>query len=558
MRTRFGIGLLGMAMLVFSAAPASAEQNWVDQFLSRYRPPAVEFPGAPTPSQQELMDMIRNGQLPLTPNDVINLLLNNNLDVGLNRLTPLSSQYLLHGLYRPFEPALHLSAGVTRNKTPSANQFSALDSVLLSHSYTFGYTQALPTGTNLEVDLSLNRSSSNSPFATFNPSWTGNVKYSFVQHLLKDFGRNINTRQIRIAQNNESISRIQFEQQVINLVVQAQKTYWDLVFSAEDIRVKQRSMELAQKTLSENQIQVNIGTLAPIDLVQAESEVAFRREALVVSTFAQTQSEDQVKKLITSQSDPGMVLARLAPMQPAKRPVNGDVPGVEEAIRIALENRPEMRQLAMELKNKDIDVEYTRNQLLPAIDVSGSYTQNGIGGTLTQRAGFGGPTIAVVPGGLGDTLHQLFGYNYTGFNLGVNVLIPLRNRAAQADNARAATEKRIAENRLSSIAQQIALDVRNALTQVEMNRARIDAAEKARELAERRLQSEQKKFDLGASTIRFVLEEQRNVTQAQTNEIAALVNYTKALVDFDRAAGLTLRKNNIQIDKTLNLPASGK
>ena len=131
--------------------------------------------------------------------------------------------------------------------------------------------------------------------------------------------------------------------------------------------------------------------------------------------------------------------------------------------------------------------------------------------------------------------------------------IPLRNRAAQADNARAATDKRIAENRIPAQAQQIALEVRNALTQVEMNKARIEAAQKARELAERRLEAEQKKFDLGASTIRFVLEEQRNVAQAQTDEIQSLVNYTKSLVDFDRSVGMTLKKNNIEVEKTLSL-----
>jgi outer membrane protein TolC len=161
-------------------------------------------------------------------------------------------------------------------------------------------------------------------------------------------------------------------------------------------------------------------------------------------------------------------------------------------------------------------------------------------------------------GGLGTAFGQLFGYNYGGYSAGFSVQIPLRNRAAQADNARAATEKRISENRLTAQAQQIALEVRNALTQVEMNRAKIDAAQIARELAERRLEAEQKKFDLGASTIRFVLEEQRNVAQAQTDELQSLVNYTKSLVDFDRAVGMTLKKNNIAVEKTLNFGATAK
>jgi outer membrane protein TolC len=418
----------------------------------------------------------------------------------------------------------------------------------LNRSYIASFGQNLETGTNLAVNLGFTRTSTNSTFYTFNPAWTSTISYSFLQHLTRNFGRDVNSRPIRIAQNNKQISDVQFEQQVIDLVVQAQKAYWDLAFDTEDIKVKQRSMDLAQKTLSDNQVQVNIGTMAPIDLVQAESEVASRQEALIVSTYTETQGEDQAKKLITFQADPGMVLAHLVAVEPVKHPQPSDVPTVQEAIRIALENRPEMRQLELDVRNKQIDIDYTKNQLLPAVDLTGSFTQNGLGGTKNPHAQdlaktFGSTSIV-------NPCLLALGCNFNGYSVGLSVQIPLSNRSAQADNARALTEKRISENRLNSTAQQIALEVRNALTQVEMNRARIEAAQKARELAERRLQSEQKKFDLGASTIRFVLEEQRNVTQAQTDEIAALVNYTKALVEVDRATGLTLKKNNIQLDKT--------
>jgi len=561
------IALLTVFTLAAGAPSASAQSNWITNFLNRYKPLDVTFPAAPPSPQQDLANMIRSGQLPLSVNDTISLVLSNNLDVGLNRLSPLLSEYTLLSTYRPFEPGLRLSATASESRTPSTSVFSGVPVtaavVQLSDSYLASFTQNLQSGTNLAVNFSLNRSSTNTKFATYNPSWTGSIQYSFLQHLARDFGRKANARPIRIAKNNQDISQVQFEQQVINLVVQAQKAYWDLVFNAEDIKVKQRSMNLAQKTLSDNQVQVNIGTMAPIDLVQAESEVASRQEALIVSTYTQTQSEDQVKKLITAQADPGMVLAHLLPVQPMKHPEPTDVPPVEQAIRIALENRTEMRQLDLDLKNRQIEVDYTKNQLLPSVDLTGSFTQTGLGGRqviLNPSNPFGADPTGYIPGGLSDTFGQLFGFcsagsktcNFTAYSAGLSIQIPLKNRAAQADNARALTDKRIAENRLGSTAQQIALDVRNTLTQVEMNRARIEAAQKARELAERRLQSEQKKFDLGASTIRFVLEEQRNVTQAQTDEIAALVNYTKALVEFDRATGMTLKKNNIQLDKTVN------
>lgn len=430
----------------------------------------------------------------------------------------------------------------------------------LSHAYTLGFGQSLETGTNVGVDFSLNRSSSNNAFNTFNPSWLGLIRYSATQHLLRDYGRTNGTRQIRIAQNNVKISETQFEMQVVDLLTQAQKTYWDLVFTAEDLKVKQRSMDLAQKTLADNRTQVEIGTLAPIDVVQAESEVATRNEQLVVSGFTQKQIEDQVKKLVTNVSDPGLVLARVTPIETVRRPSPGDVLPAAEAIRVAIENRPEIRQLDYELKNDEIDVAYAKNQMLPTFDISATYTQTGVGGKETLRNGFGAaaPIIAINPGGLGDTFGQMFGFDYTGYSIGFSLQIPLRNRAQQADYSRALTDKRQTESRGAARAQQVALEVRNALTIVEMNRARIDTAQVARQLAERRLDAEQKKFDLGASTIRFVLEEQRNVTQAQTNEIAALVNYTKSLVDYEKAVGLTLKKHNIEIDKTLSLPSTAR
>jgi outer membrane protein TolC len=550
------ISIVFVLLVVFCiTTPAHAATNFVEQFLSRYRPAPINLPSAPAPSAQVLAARIQNGMLPLTVNDVVQLMLENNLDISVNRLNPLSAEYLIETFYRPFEPTLRLQTTVNRNTQPATSQLTGAPSLsVLTGSYSVGYLQTLPTGTDLTVDFSLNRSSSNNAFSTFNPSWVGNIRYTFSQHLLRDYGRSVNERQIRVAQNNQKISETQFEMQLIDLVAQAQRTYWDLVFSGEDVKVKQRSMDLAQKTLSDNEIQVRIGTLAPIDLVQAQSELANRKEQMVVATFTQAQTGDVVKKFITAQQDPGLVLATLNPSQGARQPGPMDVPPVAEAIRIALENRPEMRQLQLNLDNKNIDLAYTKNQLLPNIDVVAAYNQNGVGGRETLRNGFGptAPIISVANGGLGDTFGQLFGYNYTGYSAGISILIPLRNKGARGDNARATTDKRLAENRLNAQAQQIALEVRNAITQVEMNKARIETAQTARELAERRLEAEQKKFDLGASTIRFVLEEQRNVAQSQTNEIQALVNYTKALVDADRAMGMTLKKNNIEVDKTLS------
>src|SRR5262249_46759035 len=338
------------------AAPAGAEinTNFIKDFLQRYRPSNVTFSSPVSAvSPQQLPDLIRSGQLPLTMGDLINLILQNNLDVGVNRLSPLSSQYLIDTFYRPFEPTLHLQATVNRNTTPATTILAgAASPTTLSGAYTVGFSQSMTTGTIVAIDATMNRSSSNSTFSTLNPSWSGTLRYSFTQHLARDFGRSVNNRQIRIAKNNEKMSEVQFERQMIDLVAQAQRSYWDLVFAAEDIKVKQRSVDLAQKTLSDNQIQVKMGTLAPIDIVQAEWEVANGRVQFVTSTYTEIQTQDQVKKLLTSQGDPGTVTAKLLAVEGARKPDPADVLSVEEAIKVALENRPEMKQIQLDLDNK--------------------------------------------------------------------------------------------------------------------------------------------------------------------------------------------------------------
>jgi outer membrane protein TolC len=535
------------------SVPASAAENWVDQFLSRWRPGPLSYPAA-TQTQDTLPNRIRDGQIPLSITDLITLTLENNLDITVNRLAPVSSDYAILTNYRPFEPVLRLGASVNRNTSQSQTQLTGVESVSeLSHSYTLGFGQSLKSGGDITVDFSLNRNSSNNAFNTFNPSWYGTIRYAFTHDVLNGFGSSVNTRGIRIAQNTKTISEAQFETQVIDLIAQAQKTYWDLVFTSDDLKVKQDSLALAEKTLADNQRQVEVGTMARIELVQARSQVSTRREELIVSDFTQTQIQDQIKKLVTRQPDPGLVLATIAPTQTAALPEAEDILPVESAIRVALENRPELRRASLELANSEIEVEYAKNQLLPTLTLSAEYVQNGVGGPQTIRAGFGpaAPIISVVPGGIGDMFSQLFASQTGGYTFGFNLQIPLSNRAQQAEYSRVTTVRRTSEEGIKALEQQIALEVRNAITAIEMNKARIEAAQTSRVLAEEQYMAEQRKFELGASTIRFVLEEQRNLQQAQTNEISAVVNYRKSVVDYDRALGMTLKKNNISIEKTL-------
>jgi len=552
--TRIAISILLITIL---AVPALAE-SWVEEFLRRYEP-AKGTGAVASSSTAAIGQLLRTGEVPVTLNDVINMMIDNNLDIRSNRLGPRSSYWQSLVFYRALQPSLRFNFNRTKNTTMSTNQVNGTIPQVsqLRTNYTVSFTQALSYGTSFAVDATMNRVESTSNFNLFNPSYTGQINYSVGQHLLRDRGKLANMRQIMVGQNNEKMSEIGFELQLTNLLVQAQKSYWDLVFAGQDLGVKQRSLDLAQRTLEENKMKVEIGTLARIDVVQTQADVAARREQLVISTFNVTSAEDQIKKMTSSDKDPAMFLIKLRAQDSPKRPEAVQLPSLEEGIRIALENRPEIKQVLLDMENKDIDVRYTKNQKLPIFDVTASYNQNGVGGTRFDRGTqIGGAATNVIPGGIGNAFGQLFGYDFTGYQMGFSFVIPLNNKAADADYQRALNEQRLSKSRMDVLAQQIAVEVRNAVTQVEMNRARIETAKVTRELAQQKMEAEQDKFGLGSSTLRFVLEEQRNVAQAESNELQAEVNFTKSLVDLDKAMGLTLSKNNIEIEKTLKAGGS--
>ena len=537
---------------LLASVPAEA-QNMVSDFFSRYRPPQVDLATLQTTQipPASLIALAEDGTVPLRVNDVIRMALENNLDVGVSRFTPSISEYAISVAYQRFDPTLTFSGTVNRNTTPSTTQLDgATTNTRLTGNYGVTYDHFLEYGSSYQVRFQMNRFSTNSGFSTVNPAYNGQLTYGFSQPLLRNFGTAINRSPITIAQNNLEISEIQFEQQVMDLAAQATNAYWDLVYAREDIRVQEASLALAERTLRDNQMQVQIGTLAPIEVVQAESAVATRRESLVVARYNQTRIEDSIKQLVSRVPDPAMVLLSLNPVEDVRNRTDEILP-VADAIQLALLNRPEMRQSELDIRNNDINLAVARNSLLPQLDLSASYTQSGIGGNAFVRSGIGGQTLMQVPGGIGGAFSDIFGFDFTGYSVGFSLQIPLSNKSAQANVARLTVQKRQNESRTAATAQGIATQVRDAYNQIEMNRARIEAAEVARELAERRLDAEQRKFTLGASAIRFVLDEQQNVTQAQTNEIRALVDYVKAIVAYDRAIGRTLERNNIQIEQEL-------
>jgi outer membrane protein TolC len=454
-----------------------------------------------------------------------------------------------------YDPILTGTLQLDHNHILSASSFAVPVTSQNTGLANFAYIQGFHTGTNVQVGFNNNRITTSSPFATLSPTLNSNFSARITQHLLQGFGFAPNDRFIRIAKNNREITDISFRLQVITTVDQIENIYWNLVYAYEYVRVQQEALNFAQKTLSDTKKQVEIGTLAPIEVVRAQSTVAADLQTL---TLAQTnlQLQQLLMKNALSRNlvDPVLADADVIPTSTMALPAQEPVAPTEELVNQALTHRAELAQLRINLTNTQISNQAIRSSLLPTVDLFAYYGGSGLGGAqnpsnLCSNNGdtFGCATTAVPSVGYGTTLNQLVDSTASDKGVGINISIPLRNRLAQATQIRSQLEYRQSEVRLQQFENQVRIEVRNAQFAVQQNRASVDSAQAAVELAQQSLDAEQKKYALGASTTTLVLQNENALAQAQSTLVSAMAAYEKAKVEMDRATGLLLENSGIQI-----------
>ena len=421
------------------------------------------------------------------------------------------------------------------------------------------YGQGFMTGTSYIMSFSGDRQSTTSLNTLFNPVVPAGMTLGFNQHLLNGFGYRANARFLRLSKTNARIADTVFREQVIITISQILNLYWDLVVFRENVRVAEKSLALAEKTLADNKRQVEIGTLAPIEVVRAESEEAARQEDLIVAQTKLQQQQELLKTAISKQVDKDLAGAQIEPTDSLPGPKPGDVPPLDEALREAAKNRPEIEQAELNLENQSVVIQANRNSLLPTLDVFATYAPTGLSGNSCPPPSFrvaGGCKIAGQPGilpvqgnGFSQSLSQVFRGNFPDYSFGMTLRIPLRNRSAQADAARALLEERQLRVQMQKTKNQIEQDVRNAEIAITQAKAQIAAASKAVTLSQQTLDAEQKKFQLGESTVFLVIQAQRDLAAAEVREVQARSAYAKALTQFSQATGTTLAKNNIELNE---------
>src|ERR1700730_2132308 len=461
-------------------------------------------------------------------------------------------------LIASFDPILTGTFQLDQNRSQTVSPFAPPFSDSHTSTWDFGYQEGFHWGTNLSVGFNNTRGTASplSPFQPFTTQYNSNFRAQATQHLLQGFGFAPNTRFIQIAKNNREISDVAFRWQITNTVDQIENMYWDLVFAYENVRVQQEQLAFAQKTLSDNQKQVQIGTLAPIEVVRAQSTVATNQQTLTLAlTNLQLQQLLMKNALSRTLVDPALADAEVIPTSTMELPAQEPIVPTQDLVNDALGHHPELAEARINLSNTDISNKAIRSALLPTVDLFAYYGGQGLGGDqnpsnlcVNQNPPIFGCSTKPAPSvGYSGGLNQLINSTAPDKGAGITVNIPLRNRAAQATQVRSEFVYRQAQLRIQQIENQIRIEVRNAQFGVQQNRASVASAQAALDLGRQSLDAEQKKYALGASTSTLVLQNQAAMTQAEVTLVSAQAAYEKAEVDLDRAIGLLLDHAGIQI-----------
>jgi outer membrane protein len=458
-------------------------------------------------------------------------------------------------LIASFDPILTGTFQLDQNRTQTVSPFAPPFSDSHTSTWDFGYQEGFQWGTNLSVGFNNTRGTASplSPFQPFMTQYNSNFRAQATQHLLQGFGFAPNTRFIQIAKNNREISDVAFRLQITSTVDQIENMYWDLVFAYENVRVQKEQLAFAQKTLSDNQKQVQIGTLAPIEVVRAQSTVATNQQTLTLAlTNLELQQLLMKNALSRTLVDPALADAEVIPTSTMELPAQEAVIPTQDLVNDALGHRPELAEARINLSNTDISNKAIRSSLLPSLDLFAYYQGTGLGGALnpnylciTQPSQCTGNTHPATS--YSGALGQLVDSTAPDKGVGLTLSIPLRNRTAQATQVRSEIEYRQAQLRIQQIENQIRIEVRNAQFGVQQNRASVASAQAALDLGRQSLDAEQKKYALGASTSTLVLQNQAAMTQAEVTLVSAQAAYEKAEVELDRAIGLLLDHAGIQI-----------
>jgi outer membrane protein len=599
----------------------SSSNGRFDRLTRNYRQRSV--PPISLSNSSRIDSLIRSGNLYLSAQDVIALSLENNIDIEVQRYGPLLAREVLKrasaggplrsvgssvapgpisvslsgvsvntngapvnaagsgvssggGIVTQLGPAIpaldpSLTAFVNfqHASAPQSNTFLSGTTSLVQdiRSYQVQYSQSWVYGLTAQLSFSSQHTKVNSLLYSLDPYTNGNLDLTLTQNLLNGFGSAVNGRNIRVQKNNLKVTDLQFKQQVITTVTAALNLYWDLVSFNQDVAARQQEVATAEQFLKNNQEQVRIGTLAEIEVTRAQSQLYAARQDLVISQTNLMQQETVLKNALsrTGVATSDLAEVHVIPLDTIAVPPADNLGGLNELVPQAMKNRVEIEQARINIDSNKLNLVGIKSSLKPTLQAFAELTNNGLSGALTDT-GASIPGFTYFAGGYGNLLGEIFRRNYPNYSAGFSLNIPLRNRAAQSDYVTSLIEIRQNELNLQKQANQIRVDVQNALIGLQQARARYDAAVQGRILSQQTFDADKRKYELGATTPYQVVQDQRDLASAQSSEAQAMANYSHSRIALDQALGTTLEVNNISLEEAIsghakaapsNLPPQG-
>lgn len=484
-------------------------------------------------------DIVLTNTLQLSLKDVITSTLKNNVSIAVQQFQSQIRKEEIITQEADFDPSLSFEAKATQEKILSSFAVSNPVTQQNTQNFDLSFDQKLKFGTQYELKFRNDRVETDSFFAALSPQYNSRFEINLTQPLLKNFGSDVNKTNIYIAKNNLDISDFDFKNKVIEVITDAENVYWDLVFSREDLKVQQKSVERAQDLERRVKAQVEVGTLAPLEILQAKSEVASREEAVIQARKLIQDNQDNLKNILNISFDSPDGQKEIQPVDSPKFLVKTPVL-LKESILTALKKRPDYLSRKKELNTKNIQVKFNENQLYPTLDLVGSFGLNGISGRNLATSPF--------PGDYPRSIDRTFSGDASTWEGGLVFSYPLGNRAAKSRLAVSKLETAQLLMDIKDLEKTIVVEVREAARQINTNKKRVQAARVARKLAEEKLSAEEKKFEVGLSTSFNVLEFQTDLATEQSKELKAVIDFNKSKINLRKVMATTLEEYNIQME----------
>ena len=476
-----------------------------------------------------------NEPLSLTLQETIETVLKNNISISVQSYNSKINEQFIFEKEADFDPTVDFEFTVGEETRQSASTLADSKTRDLDYDWDFSVSQKFVTGGDYELTMDNNKNQSSSSRTSLNPIYSSDLALTVTQPLLKDFGIDLNKREIYIAKNDQKISDHQFTEKVIATIAETENIYWDLVFSIEDLKVKETSLQRARDLEKQVKAQVDVGTLAELEILQAKSNVASREERLLNAQNLIDDNGDNLKSILNFSFDSEEGLKEIIPADsPVFEP--GAENSLEEALKTALIHRPDLLAKKMELENRNIEAKYNENQTLPTLDLVGSLGLNGLSGDSSTKNG-----------SYDSALSEAFSTDFRLWQFGINLSYPLGNRAAKSKLAIKRLEVAQLLLDIKDLEKTIVVEVREAHRQIKTDIKRVQATRVARKLAEEKLNAEEKKFKVGLSTSFNVLEFQEDLAEEQSNEIKAVIDYNKSLNRLNQVMARTLEAHDIKL-----------